>query len=483
MVALRTVDLNTSYLASPAGGPHIVVDPTIGPPTIQEPTATTAGVVTASRLERNTALAIGDGVSLDFRLGSSAGTLRDAFRISSVWGVATDGAEFSEVVFSGRVAGLFTEALRFRNVGLATAIVAPLALNLNPNGITADGLQLTTIGTDVYLLPLTSSSEFFLGNTVADPSVDLNRATSRAMSLIPLGTTITALGGGSGNWINFGSNVVLDYANATISGLLATSGQFRFRQSGTNVGAGNLFKNSGIFTNEIGSSVSLGSQYTYVHIGTYRADGAGGAFAQANLFHRNCLFQIRWEAINGATMALTTANTGGFINPQVASGVTITNFRSWEFNPGAFTGTVVDHHAIYFANLSSGTNSTAAIRSLVASGATRRFINHTGTAQSDFGGAIGLGSGATIDVVLSRGAANRLDLASGDSFRIINGNLEHQAGSVGFHGVTPAALSAAYTPANVTPDRAYDANATTINELSDVLGTVIADLQLKGLLG
>lgn len=43
--------------------------------------------------------------------------------------------------------------------------------------------------------------------------------------------------------------------------------------------------------------------------------------------------------------------------------------------------------------------------------------------------------------------------------------------------------SAAYTPTNVVADRSYDANATTIDELADVLGTVIADLQVKGILG
>lgn len=37
-----------------------------------------------------------------------------------------------------------------------------------------------------------------------------------------------------------------------------------------------------------------------------------------------------------------------------------------------------------------------------------------------------------------------------------------------------------YTPTNVTTDRSYDANATTIDELADVLGTLIIDLQTSG---
>jgi len=43
--------------------------------------------------------------------------------------------------------------------------------------------------------------------------------------------------------------------------------------------------------------------------------------------------------------------------------------------------------------------------------------------------------------------------------------------------------SSAYTPTNVTTDRSYDANATTLDELADVVGTMIADLQAKGILG
>jgi hypothetical protein len=36
---------------------------------------------------------------------------------------------------------------------------------------------------------------------------------------------------------------------------------------------------------------------------------------------------------------------------------------------------------------------------------------------------------------------------------------------------------------NVTTDRAYDANATTLDEVADVLGTLIADLKSAGLIG
>lgn len=39
-----------------------------------------------------------------------------------------------------------------------------------------------------------------------------------------------------------------------------------------------------------------------------------------------------------------------------------------------------------------------------------------------------------------------------------------------------------YTPTNVTVDRAFDADTVAVAELADVVGTLIADLKLKGLL-
>ena len=64
----------------------------------------------------------------------------------------------------------------------------------------------------------------------------------------------------------------------------------------------------------------------------------------------------------------------------------------------------------------------------------------------------------------------------------IDGLLEHTGTLLGFYGVTPVVQAAAYTPTNVSTDRAYDANATSVDELADVLGTLIADLQAVGLI-
>lgn len=54
-------------------------------------------------------------------------------------------------------------------------------------------------------------------------------------------------------------------------------------------------------------------------------------------------------------------------------------------------------------------------------------------------------------------------------------------GEVGFNGQAPSTPET-YTETNVTTDRAFDANATTLDELADVLGTLIGDLRTQGLL-
>ena len=54
---------------------------------------------------------------------------------------------------------------------------------------------------------------------------------------------------------------------------------------------------------------------------------------------------------------------------------------------------------------------------------------------------------------------------------------------LGFFGATPVAQSAAYTVTNGSADRSYDANSTTLDEVADVLGTLIGDLQAVGLIG
>lgn len=50
-------------------------------------------------------------------------------------------------------------------------------------------------------------------------------------------------------------------------------------------------------------------------------------------------------------------------------------------------------------------------------------------------------------------------------------------------GILVSYAPTAYTASNVTTDRSYDANATTLDEVADVLGTLISDLRSNGIIG
>ena len=54
---------------------------------------------------------------------------------------------------------------------------------------------------------------------------------------------------------------------------------------------------------------------------------------------------------------------------------------------------------------------------------------------------------------------------------------------IGIYGVTPVEQGPAYTVTNLVTDRTYDANSTTVEELADVLGSLLADLKVQGLYG
>jgi len=373
--------------------------------------ASTGGTVAvASAVRAAGAAVIGDGVAVDWVLTNAAGAEVTALRFATEWSSAVAGAETSEAVFSARVLGVFTEALRFRNVGLNTAIVAPLGITLNPNGDVNDGLELVTIANNTYVLPLDPTRAFYFGNTSADPTIDLDRGNSRCMNLVPLGTTLTS--GTPSEWVNFGSTVIVNYTPSSVGGLVSATGTFQFNQAGSAFGAGNLFKNAAIFKNQNGVAAGFGAQYTFVNTAVYQADGA----AISSLFWRNCLFQPTWNRINAGTLAITTCNPGGFINPTVGAGVTITDMRHWEWTAGVYTGTVTNNDLLYFPNVTGGTNFSA-IRSLIAAGATRFFINHTGTAASNFAGTINLTGASRLNfavlAALGGGAAATLGTIGG----------------------------------------------------------------------
>lgn len=91
-------------------------------------------------------------------------------------------------------------------------------------------------------------------------------------------------------------------------------------------------------------------------------------------------------------------------------------------------------------------------------------------------GAVGIGTATPDSKLHVNGNAHVSDAE-------IDGALNHDGTTVGFYGATPAAQSTGWTITNKTEDKVLDCDATSIDELADVLGTLIDQLKTHGLLG
>lgn len=105
----------------------------------------------------------------------------------------------------------------------------------------------------------------------------------------------------------------------------------------------------------------------------------------------------------------------------------------------------------------------------------RKLTAGTGVALAD-GGA---GGNATISIGQAVATNSNVQFNSIE----IDGDLNHDGSNIGFYGSPPAAQSTGWSVSNVTPDKVFDASATSTGELANVLGTLIDHLKTIGILG
>lgn len=86
-------------------------------------------------------------------------------------------------------------------------------------------------------------------------------------------------------------------------------------------------------------------------------------------------------------------------------------------------------------------------------------------------------SGATQLAIAANGSDFTLNVTTGTKI----GTSTSQ--KLGFWNATPVVQNTGWNPTNVTTDRAFDASATTLAEIANVLGTLINQLKTYGLLG
>ena len=128
------------------------------------------------------------------------------------------------------------------------------------------------------------------------------------------------------------------------------------------------------------------------------------------------------------------------------------------------------------ANGGTGNSSYAVGDILYASAATTiASLADVATGQVLASGGVGVAPAYTatpsVTTITTTGAAN------------IGGDLNHDGSNIGLNGVAPVARSTGWAVSNLTTDRVFDADATTLAEIADVLGTLITYLISRGDLG
>lgn len=205
--------------------------------------------------------------------------------------------------------------------------------------------------------------------------------------------------------------------NDSFGGFISITGEFIYADQGNLFNSGLLFN----FAMTASLQASIGPLYTLIDQPTFRSISAG---AKTVSQHNAVRAQPRWGPNTAGTITQTSAQLYFATASVDASGgaAAITTLEYFSCLAPTLTGggTIGTLNAISIANI-TGPTTIRGIYSLMSSG---QFIRHEGTAPVQLGGDLQLGAGTTFDWIISRAAANRADIATGDSLRFVNGSLQ-----------------------------------------------------------
>ena len=248
--------------------------------------------------------------------------------------------------------------------------------------------------------------------TVADQHVLEVQDAANSLSWWPSNRTFNVA---QGSLMRLAHTYVADYVNVSLSGL-TLQGTFEHRQAGNALNHFLLFNNGMTFKNANGVAVDFGPGQTFIAQPIIQSDGAAVTMAQ----NRDFLSQPTFNVIGAGTLGVTEWKQVE-LRGQIGAGVTVGSRKGVLIDSlSAMAGTLTEEIGIDIADLSDGATAYG-IRSVMSAG--DAFVRHEGTAPVQLGGSLYLGAAAVYDVELSRGAANRLDLATGDDFNLVGGNV------------------------------------------------------------
>ncbi len=199
------------------------------------------------------------------------------------------------------------------------------------------------------------------------------------------------------------------------------------------------------------------------------------------------------------SLPVTSTDAGSNATVSIASHVLSRSSGNISYSSGSITGLSYDTTYYVYAddpNFDGGsvTYKTTTDKADIVSNLGRYFVSEVRTplaAAADNTGGVGAGFAILEQDLTVSGLPSAS--TSGKGIVELATTTEVNTASDTTRAITPDALngsdydiitsSPTYTPTNVNTDRAFDADSTSTEELADVIGTIIADLQAKNVFG
>ena len=398
----------------------------------------------------------------------------------------TDSVQFSRFAVGGAT-------LTHRGINLVTALSGATG-QIGFAGLPIFGSDATATGDVFFSFPFTAAASYTMANLYHFRAVNASKGAGSTITN-QIGLSIPDLTSGTSNYgvhsiMTSGTNKLALNLAGTASSYTAGGFSFgnvsapsaaadRFWLYGSDFAAGNSCPT---FLTENGTTIQLNQSLTttatvlFQKLGIGAAVSAGAAFGIGGSGNTTGASQFAINVESFCDSTATSNNFSWYSRPRFGSGsyTTVTGGSFYLDNPPTMPSgvTVTNLCHLNMQDLTRGTNNYGIISNITA-GSGKYGWYGVGTADNLFNGSLILGSSAAPTLSTNQAGLYAIDQAAGN--RCIGWSTENgQTGKL--------YTVATYTPTNVTTDRSYDANATTLDEVADVLGTLIADLKLTGLL-
>lgn len=345
------------------------------------------------------------------------------------------------------------------------------------------GWQSIIADTNITLSNAVANQMSFIGGSGVDGGggnltfrVTASTSTAHVVSINSLATSFTIVGGistqrtltiesninlnGQSNAITLVSSAILDLNSQTLAITAATS-DITLKPSST--------------TDTIYNIATHANNTWMLSVGGAAFPGAAGSLFYST---SGTFGQLSALALGSSGYVLTAGASAPQWSNLNSISMAWLGPTSWIYNPSDGPS-YATYSAKYVLNL-LGTPYAAATNALVQFG----HGGFTGGGGEFSGSANGTVLGINVPTAWT---GNQVDVQKNGAsiFTISNGNtvlIGNSTSQLGFFGATPASRVSAYTVTNGSTTRTFNADATSIDELADVLATLIADLKTYGLL-